>query len=168
MINFANWVGWNFQQNVCGWTVNGGGSRDKNATYTFDKWAGQGRQPRNKDVHVIALRASSLDFHLDMPDDLGQVTYHLWATFPVCKVGIILIAISLSACQLRNHSTQHSERLQENRPIATDHDGCDLRCFKTLNVSFKNGFVCFSEFAWPLWCTWPLVPTLPWGHVYLH
>lgn len=76
----------------CQWS----GKQGQNATETFERWAGHGRQPRNRDVNVKAIRVRFLSFHLDIPDDLGQVTYQLRATFPVCKVGIIIPAVSLS------------------------------------------------------------------------
>lgn len=131
----------------CQWS----GEQGQNAMETFDRWAGHGRQPRNKDVNVMAIRVSFLSFHLDIPDDLGQVTYQLWATCPVCKVGIIVTAISLSGMPASRSTPQSPwSCLPENCPLTTNHDDRDPRFLTILILSFKNGFTCFSEFAWPL------------------
>lgn len=150
----------------CQWS----GKQGQNAMETFDRWAGHGEQPQNKDVNVMAIRASSLGFHLDIPDDLGQVTYQLWATFPVCKVGIIIITVSLAGMPAsRTHSAKHSELLarklsshyQPQWPwLAIPHNP-DSKFLKWLPLLF---WVCLATLI-----QWPVVPILPHGgHVYLH
>lgn len=82
MVNFTNWI-WIWSKNACGWIANGSGTQGDTDRQGIANSPHQG--PSRQD-------ASGLFPSVWLLDDLGGVPFHLGAPFPVCKVGIMIIA----------------------------------------------------------------------------
>lgn len=90
---------------------------------------------------------------------LGKLLITYGTTFQICKVGIIIIAGYLSGMLATRPVLKSAQTyLEENCYITTKYDNCYLWLIRPLNLNLENGFIWFSEFAWPLLYTYQLFP----------